>query len=450
MTKSSALVDYHRDSDRLKEIVTETLSEAERQGASAASATVGANVGLSVTVRMGDVETIEHHRSKHLSVTVYFGNKTGSATTTDLGPDAIKSTVSAAAGIARYTQEDEYSGLADAELMATQFPDLDLYHPWHMDPEQSIQMALECETAARDVDARITNSDGADVQQFEAGRVYGNSHGFLGVRASTRHGLSCAMIAQGDSEKQRDYWYTTSRVPEDLESAQAVGKHAGERTVQRLGARRLTTRKVPVIFAADQATRLFRSFLSAIHGAALYRQASFLLEHIGKPVFPEHLNIREEPHLRAGLGSTSFDSEGVATAPRAIVSDGILQAYVLDSYAARKLGTQTTGNSGGIHNLIVEPGDKDLAGLIETMGTGLLVTELMGMGVNIVTGDYSRGAAGHWVENGEIQFPVEEITIAGNLRDMFLGIQEIGNDVDTRSQLRTASVLIEHMTVAGD
>ena len=433
----------------MAELVEEMLKEATRQGASSACATVGAGSGLSVTVRMGDLETVEHHRSKSLGVTVYFGQRTGSASSTDLDPAALKDTVSAACRIARYTEEDDCAGLADANLMATELLDLDLYHPWELEAEQATEIAIETETAAREVDRRITNSEGASVSAYQGSHVYGNTHGFVGGYAGTRHSVSCSVIAEEGEEKQRDYWYGTSRQPDKLPSGQEIGRHAGERAVRRLAGRQLSTRNAPIIFPADQAIRLFGSFISAIRGSSLYRQATFLLDHLGKPVFPESVHIREEPHLPAALGSSPFDNEGVATHPRDLVRDGVLQGYVLDSYSARKLDMQTTGNAGGVHNLIVDPGDQDLDQLLQTMGTGLLVTELIGMGVNIVTGDYSRGAAGFWVEAGEIQYPVEEITIAGNLKDMFNGIQAIGADVDTRSNIHTGSVLIDNMTIAG-
>ncbi len=450
MSRSRSIIDYHQNTDRLTELTRSTLAAATRQGASAASATITADSGLSVTVRMGEIETVEHHRSKHLGVTVYFGQKTGSATTTDFEPEAIDDTVGAACRIARYTQEDQYTGLAEADRMAKAIPDLDLYHPWALDPEEATRLALETEAAALGRDPRITNSEGASVSRHEGRYVFGNTHGFIGGFSGTRHSISCGVIAEADPEKQRDHWYSASRVPQSLEPAAEIGTKAAERALKRLGSQRIATRTVPVIFAADQATRLFGSFIAAISGASLYRQASFLLDHLGKPVFAEHVCITEEPHLPAGLGSSPFDSEGVGTERRELVQDGVLEGYVLDSYAARKLGMQSTGNAGGVHNLVVKPGPHDLDGLIGTMGRGLLVTELMGMGVNIVTGDYSRGAAGFWVEGGEIQFPVQEITIAANLRDMFRGIVEIGKDVELRSAIRTGSVLIDKMTIAGD
>ncbi len=433
----------------LEQQVSDILAEARAQGASAAEAGVSTDTGLSVTVRLGEVETVEHHRDKGVAVTVYFGKRKGTASSSDFSPRAIRETVAAACTIARYTAEDEYSGLADADLMATDIPDLDLCHPWVLSADQAVALAMDAEAAGR-VDQRITNSEGATVNTYQGGRVYGNSHGFIGGYASTRHGISCVLIAQqGENDMQRDYWYTVARDAASLELPAEVGAHAARRALQRLGARRLSTRQVPVIFAAEVAGGLIGHFLGAIRGGSLYRNASFLVDHLDKRVFPEFVHIHEQPHLKNALGSAPFDDEGVATRARDFIVDGVLTSYVLDSYSARKLGMQTTGNAGDVHNLTVDPGTLDLDGLIKEMGTGLLVTELMGMGVNIVTGDYSRGASGFWVENGEIQYPVQEITIAGNLRDIFMQIQGTGRDVDTRGNIRTGSILIERMTVAG-
>jgi len=449
MSQSLSSLDYNNPA-KLRELVEQTLDETRKQGASTAAAVVGANSGLSASVRLGDVETIEHHRSKQLGVTVYFGHKTGSATTTDLEPEAITSTVAAACHIARFTQDDEYAGLADADRMATHIPSLDLYHPWPIEANEASRIAIEIESVARGHDLRITNSDGADVNCFEGCHVYGNTHGFIGEYAGTRHSTSCAVIAESGDEMQRDDWYTVARNARDLDSADSVGRRAAERAVSRLGARRLSTRTVPVIFSADTAKRLFTNFLSAISGANLYRKASFLVDSLGQQVFSEHVNISDEPHLVGALGSSPFDYEGVATQPCVVVNEGVVKSYLLDSYAGRRLGMPSTGHASGTHNLIVEPGPHNLEQLLATMGSGVLITELMGMGVNILTGDYSRGIAGFWVENGEVQFPVEEITAASNLRNMFAGIQAVGNDVDLRSGIRTGSVLIDHMTIAGE
>jgi PmbA protein len=450
MTRLPETVHSDETLDRLKEIAGESLAEATRQGASAAEVGLSTSSGLSVNARLGDVETIEHTRDKSLGLTVYFGKKKGSASTTDFTREAITETVHAACVIARYTSEDECAGLADASLMATQFPDLDLIHPWPLTPERAIEIALEVENAARDFDPRITNSEGAGVSHHEGAYVYANSHGFVGGHVSSRHGFNCAVIAEDDAGMQRDYWYSVARHADDLEPAVKIGETAARRTVERLGSRKLSTRTVPVVYAAESARGLFHHFVSAIRGSSLYREASFLLDHLGKQVFPEGFRIREEPHLRRGLGSAAFDGEGVATLARDVVRDGVLQGYVLDAYSARKLGMETTGNAGGVHNLVVDPSDLSFEDLLKEMNTGLLVTELMGMGINTVTGDYSRGACGFWVEGGEIQFPVEEITVAGNLRDMYLGIRRVANDVDLRGNVRTGSVLIEQMTVAGE
>lgn len=449
MSASSSLTAPGQGLDELRQLADEAVAEAKRRGASQAEAAISTSAGLEVTVRLGDVETIEHTRDRSLGLSVYFGQCKGSASTTDFAPAAIHESVAAACTIARHTAEDDCAGLADAELMAVDPPDLDLHHPWPLDVEQAIALALTCENAARAADTRIRNSEGASVSRHDGEYVYANSHGFNGGYASSRHGMSCSVIAQSDAGMQRDYWYTQSRRPELLQDAAEVGAMAAQRALARLDGRRLGTRSVPVLYAAELAGGLFGHFIAAIRGGSLYRRASFLLDHQGKQIFPQWMRIHEQPHLPAGIGSTAFDSEGVTTAPRDIVSDGVLQGYVLSSYAARKLGLATTANAGGVHNLTVAPGELDRAGLLREMGTGLLVTELMGMGINIVTGDYSRGAAGFWVENGEIAYPVEEITVAGNLRDMFRGMLAVGNDVDTRGNLRTGSVLIDKMTVAG-
>lgn len=434
----------------LESLVQQVLAEANRLGASGAEAGVSLEAGLSVTVRLGEIETLEYHRDRGVGITVYFGQRKGSASTSDFAPQAVRETVRAACDIARYTSEDACAGLADAALMARDVPDLDLCHPWDIDAERAIVIAQRCEAAARTADARITNTEGATLSSHQGLRVYGNSHGFVGGYPSTRHSISCSVIAGKDDQMQRDYWYSVARRHQDLEDAESVGRIAAERTLRRLNGRKLGTRQVPVIFAAEIATGLFRSFTSAVRGSSLYRKSTFLLDHLGKQVFPEFVHIHEQPHLRGALGSAAFDSEGVATRARDLISDGVLQGYVLDSYSARKLGMQTTGNAGGVHNLSVDSGAHDFNALLREMDTGLLVTELMGQGVNMVTGDYSRGAAGFWVEKGEIQYPVEEITIAGNLKDMFKSIVAIGNDVERRGNIRSGSVLLERMTVAGE
>jgi PmbA protein len=431
-------------------VLADLLAEAKAQGASSAEADVSIVKGLSVGVRLGEVETVEFNQDRGLGVTVYFGKRRASASTSDFSAKAVKETVEAACGIAKYTAEDPCSGLADPERMAYGYPDLDLCHGWDLSAEQAIDLAKNCEAAARDFDKRITNSEGASVSTHESLRVYGNSHGFIGSYPATRHSISCSVIAQQGESMQRDYWYSSARLPAELTAVEAIGKRAAERAVRRLNGRRLATTKAPVIFSAETASGLLSHFLAAIRGESLYRRSSFLLDCIEKQVFPAFVNIGEQPHLPRALGSAPFDAEGVITRSHALVSEGVVRSYVLDSYSARKLGMQSTGNAGGVHNLTIEPGAKDLAHLIRDLPRGLLVTELMGQGVNKVTGDYSRGAAGFWIEHGEIQFPVEEITIAGNLKDMFSGIREVGRDVELQRNIRTGSILIEQMTIAGE
>lgn len=435
--------------NQLKNTVQFLLDEARLQGATAAEAGLTQESGLSVTARMGEVETIEHHCDQGLGVTVYFGQRKGSANTTDLSLPSIKETVAAACNIARYTNRDEFAGLPDQDMLASEFPDLELHHPWPITAEQAIVLAVECENAARSVHPDINNSEGATVNTHQGIRIIGNTHGFLHGVELTRHSMSCSVLAERNGGMQRDYWYTVARNPKDLEAAAQVGRKAGERTIGRLDARSLSTRECPVLYAAETAGSLMSSFIGAISGGALYRKSSFLLDSLGTSMFPGFIRIHERPLLKCGLGSASYDGEGVATRARDIVSNGILQGYVLSTYSARKLGMASTGNAGGVHNLTIDPGDQDFQGLLKQMDTGLLVTELMGQGVNMVNGDYSRGAAGFWVEHGEIQYPVEEITIAGNLKDMFKAIVAVGNDVDFRGNIRTGSILIEHMAVAG-
>jgi len=436
--------------DRLQILAEECLCEAQKQGASGAEVGISIESGLSVTARLGQAETVEYHRSRGLGLTVYIGRRKGSASTSDLSAQAMKETVQAACRIARFAAEDEFSGLPDKDLLATEFPDLDLYHPWIIDAETAIAIAIDCENAARTFHPDITNSEGASLNTFQGLRVMGNTLGFLHGYASTRHSLSASVIGERNHQMQRDDWWTVARNASDLQSPLEVGKIAAERTLARLGSQSLSTRECPVIFSADIASGLIGSFIGAIRGGNIYRKSSFLLDHLGKQVFPSFINIQESPHIKKGLGSVPYDSEGVRTTDRHIVKNGILESYVLGTYSARRLGMKSTGNAGGVHNLIVEPGIFDLPSLLTKMNTGLLVTELMGQGVNLVSGDYSRGAAGFWVEGGVIQFPVEEITIAGNLKKMFMNIEAIGNDVDLRGNTRTGSILIKEMTVAGN
>ena len=441
--------------DELKQTVELVLAEARRLGASAAEAAAHNDVGLSATVRLGDIETIEHTNDNGLGITVYFGQRKGSASTADLGPEAIRETVAAACNIARFTQEDDCAGLADEALMATEIPDLDLYHPWNIDVERAVGMAIACEEAARSTDPRIFNSEGASLSTGGGVGVYGNSHGFVAGYPTSRHSLSCAVIARDGDSMERDYWYTTGRSADALESPEAVGRRAGERTLARLNARQVKTCRAPVLFRSEIAASLLRGLIGAISGSALYRRASFLLDQLGEPVFPDWVHIHENPLLLRGLTSAPFDAEGVATQARDLVSGGVLQSYVLDTYSARKLGTATTGNAGGVRNLAIEPGSgkgetPDFDDLLKQMDKGLVVTALMGQGVNAVTGDYSRGAAGFWVEKGEILYPVEEVTVAGNLRDMFRRLVAVGTDTDHPGSIRTGSWLIDGMMIAGD
>lgn len=436
--------------DHLKSTVQELLDEAKRQGASAAEAGLSQEKGLSVSVRLGDVETIEHHCDQGLGITVYFGQRKGSASTTDLSIESIRETVSAACSIARYTSEDEFAGLPEKEALATEFPDLDLNHPWTISAGEAIALAIECEDAARAYHADISNSEGASINTHQGLRVMGNTLGFIHGYYSTRHSLSCSVLAQRGDSMQRDYWYSVARNAENLEPAVDVGKKAAARTIERLQARSLSTRQCPVLYSAECASGLLGSFIGAISGGNLYRKSSFLLNALDQQIFPDFVHIHEQPYLLGALGSAAYDSEGVATRSRDMVSNGILRSYVLGTYSARKLGLHSTGNAGGVHNLTIAPGGLDFQAMLKKLDTGLLVTELMGQGVNMVTGDYSRGAAGFWVENGQIQYPVEEITIAGNLKDMLKNMIDVGNDVDFRSNIRTGSILVERMSIAGE
>jgi PmbA protein len=433
-----------------RELVAAAILEAaKRGGATAAETEVSQGVGQSVTVRQGEVETIAYNRDKGIGVTVYVGQRRGNASTADFSTEAIQAAVDKALAIARFTAEDPAAGLADPDRLARQWADLDLYHPWDLSVEAAVELAREAEAAALAVDPRITNTEGATVARGESEFVYANSLGFAGGYRSSRHHLDCAVVGEQDGAMQRDYWYTAARASEDLESAASVGRSAGARTVRRLGARQLATMDCPVLFEAPEAADLVGYFVQAVSGGSLYRKSSFLPDSLGKSVFAPHVQLREEPHLARARGSAPFDNEGVATQARDVVRDGVVQGYFLGSYSARKLGLQSTGNAGGTHNLVLSHGDDDLAALLRRMGRGLLVTEQLGSGVNPVTGDFSRGAAGFWIENGEIAYPVEEITIAGNLKAMFREIVAVGNDVDRRGSRHVGSILLERMTVAG-
>jgi PmbA protein len=442
----------HEAGAQLADVVGFAREEAQRQGASECEADASVSRGLSVNVRLGEVDTVEYQRDRGLGVTVYFGKRKGSASTADLSRAAVAETVRKACAIARYTAEDSYAGLVEPEALARDIPDLDLDHPWELAPERAIELARECEAAGLGVDARVSNSEGAAVNSQRHTGVYGNSHGFLAGYSSTSHSVNAALIAQQGEDMQRDYWYSVARDPLQLEPVATVGRAAGERALARLGARRLSTRKAPVAFAPEMARGLLGHFIGAIRGTSQYRKASFLLGAAGSQVFPAFVSMHERPHIRGGLASAPFDQEGAATHDRELVEDGVLGGYVLGSYSARRLGLKTTGNAGGLHNLLVTSADGGLSTqeFLRRLGTGLLVTELMGQGVNGVTGDYSRGASGFWVEEGAIAYPVHEITIAGNLAQMYRDITALGADVDMRGGIRVGSVLISEMTIAGE
>lgn len=434
----------------LELLAQQALDQARRLGATQAEAAVSHGDGLSVTARLGEVETVEHHRDKSFVTSVYIGHQTGSASTSDFSQQAITDTVSAAIDIARFTEADPCLGLADKARLATSFRDLDCYHPWSLSVNGAIDLAKRCEQAGREHSRKISNSEGAAVSTQIGREFYANSHGFVHSSEGSRHSVSCSLLAKQDDSMQRDYWYSVARDAADLESAESIGQIAAIRTLRRLGARRIKTGQYPVIYEAPIAASLFSHFLGAISGSALYKQASFLLDQIGKPVFSSIINALEDPFIAKGLASANYDNEGVATASRVLVDQGVLGGYLLGSYSARKLSMESTGNAGGVHNLIIKPTTGGLDEMIREMGTGLVVTELMGHGVNSVTGDYSRGASGYWVENGDIQYPVEEITVAGNLKDIYQQMVAVGNDVEHQAKIQTGSLMIQSMTVAGD
>jgi len=435
----------------LESIIERALEEAGARGASQAEAAVSQDTGLSVGVRLGEVETLEHQRDRSMGITVYFGQRKASASTADFSPDAVRATVAKACSIARFTAEDACAGLADAALMAQSPPGLDLAHPWNVTADRAIEIAKSCEAAALAFDSRINNSEGASVSTHQGLHVYGNTHGFVGGYPTTSHSVSCVVLAGKGEDMQRDYWYSSSRDWHELASAEEIGRESARRTIARLDPRKLSTRRAPALFAPDIARGLIGHFTAAIRGSSQYRQSSFLLNSVGQRIFPAGFSIAERPHIPKAMGSAPFDDEGVATKDRELIADGVLTGYILSSYSARKLGLQTTGNAGGAHNLIVAANATGgLPAMVKRLGTGLLVTELMGQGINMVTGDYSRGAAGFWVENGEIAHPVQEITVAGNLKDMFRNIVAIGSDVIVRGSRQCGSVLVEGMTVAGE
>ena len=442
------------DSAELRAMAEQVLARARKGGASGCDCEVSEAFGLTVTVRKGKPDTIEHNRDRSVGVTIYMGERPrvrrGHASTSDLSPAALEQTVDAALAIARHTAEDDAAGLPEPEQLAKDTPDLDLYHPWEIGTEEAIRLAKRCEDAAFAVAPVIKNSEGATVSTQQSQFVLANSLGFMGGYPGSRHYLSCAVIAEHQGLMQRDDWYSSSRVPGELADARRLGRYAAQRAAARLRARKIATTQAPVLFEAPTAIGFLGHFVSAVNGGNLYRKTSFLVDNLGKEIFSRNVHIEERPHERQGSASTPFDDEGVATRERVVVRDGVLEGYFLGSYSARKLGMKSTGNAGGHHNLRVRSDGPDFEGMLRKMGRGLLVTELLGQGVNLVTGDYSRGAAGFWVEDGEIAFPVEEITIAGNLRDMFKGVVAVGNDVLVRSGRHVGSILIENMTIAGD
>lgn len=437
--------------NNFEELVQLALAEAKKLGASQSVAEVSESSGLSVSVRKGSVETVEQTNDRSLGVTVYKGKSRASASTSSLTPEAIRATVKAAWDIAQYTAEDEFAGLPDKQDLATEFPDLKLYKPWKIDSQGAIELATRLEDAAVSYNKAISNSEGAQVNSSTGRFVLGNSHGFLAGYQYSNHGMSTAVIAGKGDQMQRDYWYTSHRYPEKLADPQKVGEYAAQRALSRLGARRIPTGKYPVLFEAPLAIGLLGSFAQAISGGALYRKSSFLCDSLGKSVMASHLSITDDPFIKGAMGSSAFDEEGVRTQKRELLSNGVLNGYLLSTYTARKLGMRTTGNAGGSHNMRIRSSlaQEDFEGLLRKMGTGLLITELMGQGVNYVTGDYSRGAFGYWVENGVIQHAVEEVTIAGNLKEMFQQIIALGNDEYTRGSKISGSILIEQMSVAG-
>jgi len=437
------------DKRALEEIVQNVLNEAVSLGADQAEVSASHDIGLSATARLGAVESLEYTNDRGVGITVYKDQKKGTASTSDFSMDALREAVSKAYTFAKFTASDKNSGLADAELMASDPPDLELAHEWGIESDEAIRVAIECEEAGRAYDKRITNSEGATVGTSSGVRVYGNTHGFLASFPKTSHSLSCVLVGEESGNMERDYWYTAARDAATLESPQVVGSKAAKRTVERLGARKIATGTAPVLFAPEIARGFIGHAIGAIAGGAQYRRSSFLLDAAGQKIFPDFLQIQERPHIPGAMASAPYDAEGVATADRDIVVGGVLQGYILSSYSARRLGLKTTGNAGGAHNLLVPGGNGDLESMIKDMGTGLVVHELIGQGVNTVTGDYSRGAVGFWVENGEIAYPVHEVTIAGNLKELYRNIVSIGSDQDLRGGIRCGSVLVESMKIAG-
>ena len=443
-------MDVTRLSATLAEQATRAVELALAQGADHAEAGASHDEGLSVTVRLGELESVERQKDRSLGVTVYRGQCKGSASTNDFSAEGISAAIGKAMSIAEFTTADPCAGLADAGRLAVDPPDLDLFHAWDLDTPEAEEIALTAEQTARDYDPRIENSEGATVSSGGGVRAYANSNGFVGSYPASSHSIAVSVVAAQDGALERDYWYTSARCPDDLESAADTGRRAAERAVRRLGSRQLETRVTPVLFPPEFARSLFGHFVDAIRGTAQYRRASFLLGCEGEQVFPDWLRIVEDPHIPRAMGSAPFDGEGVATRSRTLVDSGVLQGYVLSSYSARRLGLETTGNAGGVHNLIVEPNAESLESLRADCDGVLVITELLGQGVNTVTGDYSRGAAGYWAENGKPVHPVSEVTVAGNLKDMFAAVVAIGTDVLRRSSRQCGSILVDKMTVAGD
>lgn len=437
------------DQRELEDIVLLVIDEAKQQGVDQAEAAASHDIGLSATARLGSVESLEYTNDRGLGVTVYKNQKKGSASTSDFSPASLREAVEKACSFANYTAADEHAGLADKELMASAIPDLDLMHEWHLESGDAIDIAIECEDAARAFDPRVTNSEGATVSTSSGVRAYGNTHGFLAGYPKSSHSISCVVVGESNGDMERDYWYSSTRDALDLEPADEIGRTAARRTVQRLGSHKIKTDRAPVLFAPEVARGFIGHAIGALAGGAQYRRSSFLLNAAGEKIFPDFVQIHERPHIPKAMGSRPFDAEGVATRDRDLVIDGVLQGYILSSYSGRRLGLETTANAGGPHNLLVEGGDGDMQSLIKSMNRGLLVQELIGQGVNGVTGDYSRGAVGYWIDNGEIAHPVHEVTIAGNLKDLYQRIAAIGSDQDLRSGIRCGSLLVESMTIAG-
>ncbi len=448
MVKNQSIT-FNTDTNALEVLGALVLEEARKLGASAAQTAFNRSEGLSVKARNGEVDTVEHHRDKSMAVTVYFGQRKASVSSSDFAESALRHAVAAACGIARYTSEDDCAGLADAESMAKQIPELDLYHPWQLDAEQAIEHAIRTDAAALAFDSRISNSDGANVSRHQGLSFVCNTHGFCGSVPSTRHGISCSVIAGQGNKMQREFWYSASRLSQKLQNPEEVGQIASERVLARLGARPIKTGRYPILFSAEMSRSLLSSFISSISGTSLYRRNTFMLDKLEKQIFSENIHIHEDPLIPQALGSSPFDSDGLARKPRDIVLDGVLQGYVLSTYNARKLKLRSTANAGGVRNLTLSSGNYSDADLLTEMDSGLLVTEMMGQGVKLATGDYSRGASGFWVEKGKIVHPVQEVTIAGNLADMFMGIVAVGDTLDLRSNIRSPSILLDAMMVAG-